>query len=598
MKPPFSYLPAFPAALGWAAGILLWWHGLPPWGVAAVAVAGTLLMLFRKHYPAFGVYAVAAGWIIAQANCPSDAPAWAFDGRERMLIGTVESASLGPTSQSFVLRVDSMEACPGRIVAVEPFGLRVSSLPQWPGVEEGVRMRVVAVVGPLDPGGHFPHQADYSTLFLRSGAVAGAFIGEENMTVTGRERSLSAWFARRRADVDRALARSGLSDGAYGLLTALITGGDELDPQVRENFRASGVAHALALSGFHVGVVAMLVGLALFPLRLRRGLAPWRMGAAVAAVWFYAALAGMSESVVRASVMFSVYMLARMVGRGANPYNSLCVSVLVILSLWPYSLFSAGFQLSVCAVAGILAFSKALNPFVPADGWRFSSANAVAVPVAAVLGTMVLTSFYFHGLPLLFCIPNLVVALFLPLLMFGGLAIVVAEMAGWHFGRIEWMLDRAVEFLELVTDGIASAGAELAGVYLTVPMAVAFAVVVVALAVAVNVRSRAGWMALCVCAAVAVVAVPLCREDVPDNEAFTVGYKTNSPVLVRHGGRAVLVPRCRRRDVAGSVDRAMRELEDYLRARGVDSVVVTSSDFRLGPYRREGNVILRSQTQR
>ena len=599
MKPPFSYLPALPAAVGWMAGILLWWKGCGWWLPAVVTAVGVMLMVWRRQYIAFGLYAVAAGWIVAEANRAAEAPPWVFGGGERTVSGVIESVYNTRRAQTLVVRADSVEYA-GRMVAVEPFGMQVATLPRWIEPAVGAKVRFRADIEPLDAGGHFPYQADYSTLFLKRKVVAGAFIAEEEMTEGGVEPSVSAWFASRRREVIRILAHSGLSDKSYGLLTALITGnGDELESDMRDNFRATGLAHALALSGFHVGMIVMLVGLVLFPLRAWPSAGRLRIALSLLMLWGYVAMVGMPESAVRAGVMLSVFMLGGIVGRGVNTLNSLCIAILVLLTLWPYSLFSAGFQLSVCAVLGILAFAGPLNPFSPRDGWKFRIGEAVAVTLGAVLGTMALTVFYFHRFPLVFVLSNLLVVGLLPVLMTGGIVLVVAGCFGVGISWIERGIDHIVGFVDMFTQWLSSMGwAELSGLYVSGLQAMLFGLAVVSVAMLVNVTRRT-WRICTVCAVgVCLLLVPAVADADPVSEAFSVGQKENVPLLVRHGNKAVLVPRCRPHLVESSSRRALRELTEYLDVRGVDTVMVTASDFTLGPYRRQGGVVVRRRVQR
>lgn len=154
--------------------------------------------------------------------------------------------------------------------------------------------------------------------------------------------------ADRRMIIVDILAHTGLNDAAYGLLAALLTGyGDDLDYEIRENFRATGIAHALALSGFHVGIIAMIAGFILFPLRAWPRLRPWRYLIMLIILWLYAAMVGMSDSIVRACIMFTAFIICRIIGRRPDSINALMVAVIVILAARPFSLFSADSTLCV-----------------------------------------------------------------------------------------------------------------------------------------------------------------------------------------------------------------------------------------------------------
>lgn len=119
------------------------------------------------------------------------------------------------------------------------------------------------------------------------------------------------------------------------MLCALLTGCDDfLDENIRAEYTTAGLAHVLALSGTHLAVIAMILGLLLIPLRMvehRRA-----AGAVLlACMWGYVALTGASPSVVRACLMVSIVAFGRFASMSGNPLNSLCVAGILILILIP-----------------------------------------------------------------------------------------------------------------------------------------------------------------------------------------------------------------------------------------------------------------------
>jgi len=580
MKPPFSYVPALPAALGWTAGVLLWWAGAAWWCPVLSTVAGILLILRGYRYVATGLYSVTAAWIVALANTPKEPPSGIFDGEERLYHAEVIQVKNSTRIQTMLLRIDSVGP-----QAVPPFVVRTASLPEWIPPRIGSTVRFTTVLEPLDPVGHYSFCTDYSLNDLRNHTVAQAYVEGDSMKITGHNSGLNAWMANRRMSLVSTLAHTGLSDAAYGLLCALITGyGDDLDAGIREDFRATGIAHALALSGFHVGIIVMILSLLLFPLNAWPKLRPWRYVLILAILWLYAGVVGMSESVVRASVMFSVLAVCRIVGRRPNGYNALCIAVLVILAIRPYSLFAPGFQLSVCAVLGIIAFNARLNPINQRNHRAYMAMQYVTVPVSATIGTIPIIIFYFHKLPLLFIASNLLVTLLLPLLMVCGIAIIILSVCGLGCGWICATANWIVNILSDATSALAGLPMAQISVYLNGVQCIALATVIAAIGTSVYIsRKRTKGIALCI-ALVCAAALPLAGKKIPDEEAFIVPTYGNTPIVIRKGSKAIVRLTCHRDRIDAAKARLERELEHYIEATGIDTVVITTHNSAIGPY--------------
>jgi competence protein ComEC len=146
------------------------------------------------------------------------------------------------------------------------------------------------------------------------------------------------------------------------VLKALVFGDRSgIDNQLRERFNRSGVGHLLAISGLHVGIVAAMafgcfrwIFSFLTPLLWRGWGRQWAAAATVVPVLSYGLLAGMTPSTQRAEFMVAVFLAALILGRDTDILNSLAVAALVILVLFPPTLFSISFQLSFAAVLAIV----------------------------------------------------------------------------------------------------------------------------------------------------------------------------------------------------------------------------------------------------
>ena len=178
------------------------------------------------------------------------------------------------------------------------------------------------------------------------------------------DNTLSNILDKARAATTNAIIDSGAGSDASAFLTAVIVGDDSyLQPDTDEAFRTSGLAHLLALSGLHVGIIIMFITVCLSWMR------PSRYGyrifyiLIIAASFAYAAFAGMTPSVVRAACMVAVLCVSAIFQRRANVYNSLCVAIFLWLVINPLCLFAPGFQMSVCAVLGITIALRAVNAY-------------------------------------------------------------------------------------------------------------------------------------------------------------------------------------------------------------------------------------------
>ena len=162
----------------------------------------------------------------------------------------------------------------------------------------------------------------------------------------------------RRAIAQRFIAHAGAERG--GLLAALVIGSAvvPLPASLNDSFRASGLSHALAASGFHLTV---LLGATLAMAR-PLGRLP-RLGCATAAILLFLLLAGPQPSVVRAVLMGALTLLLLELGTKGRPLGILALSVVAMLLLRPDWLLDVGFQLSVAATAGLLLTAR------PLQGW-------------------------------------------------------------------------------------------------------------------------------------------------------------------------------------------------------------------------------------
>ncbi|MDA1247162.1 MAG: ComEC/Rec2 family competence protein [Cyanobacteria bacterium] len=224
------------------------------------------------------------------------------------------------------------------------------------------------------------------------------------------------------ADLRRSMAlalvqHAGPDNGS--VLAALVLGSAvvPVPAELREAFRAAGLSHALAASGFHLSVLLGVM------LPLGAGLPRLgRLSLAAAAMLLFVLLAGPQPSVLRAALMGALALGVLECGYRGRPLGILAASALALLLARPEWLLDVGFQLSVVATAALVVSARplelGLRRWLP--GWL---AVATAVPLAASLYTLPLQLLHFGVVPLYAVPANLVVAPLLTPLTLGAMAL-------------------------------------------------------------------------------------------------------------------------------------------------------------------------------
>ncbi len=294
-----------------------------------------------------------------------------------------------------------------------------------PELREGWRVRVSGLLRRPRPSAH-PLLAGPAERLARQGSWTRVAV--ERWEVLARPPTPIVDLRRRMAE--RFLDGAGPERG--GLLAALVLGSAvvPLPAELRADFRASGLSHALAASGFHLSVMLGAV------LALGRRLGgPGRLALAAAAMVLFLLLAGPQPSVVRAVLMGAIALLLLEAGRQGKPLGILLVTVAVMLLLQPAWLHDVGFQLSAAATAGLVLTAQPLEqaiarrfPGGPPEApgpWRGWLAPALAVPVAASLWTLPLQLLHFGVVPLYAVPANLLAAPLLTPLTLGAMVLAV-----------------------------------------------------------------------------------------------------------------------------------------------------------------------------
>jgi competence protein ComEC len=308
-------------------------------------------------------------------------------------------------------------------------------LPRGRAPPQGAVLEVLAVVRrPRGP----EHGFDERTWLRRHGIHVVLHVDEWKQV--GRRGGVAGFGDRLRSRLAAAIA-PGLAGERRAVLEGIVLGDDQaLTDDLRQDFRAAGLYHLLAVSGQNV----ILVAGGLLMLAWLAGVSRWigELGA-LAGIAGYVLAVGAQPSVVRAGIAGSLASLAWMAGRLRDAWYALLLGGIALLAWNPYLIFDAGFELSFAAVAAIFLLVPRLSTWL--EGYpspRFLR-SAVAVSIACGAVTAPILWLQFGALPLLTVPANALAEPAIPVLLAlafvtAGLGVVspsgaalVASLNGW-----------------------------------------------------------------------------------------------------------------------------------------------------------------------
>ena len=256
---------------------------------------------------------------------------------------------------------------------------------------------------------------------------------------------LSRWAREEQQRLLEPIEKLNLTDEEKSVLATITVGYRQaMSREVRNRFSVTGVAHILAVSGFHVAIVCGFLSF-LFSFLSRNGCCRWiRYISLLVLLWGFVAITGLAASSVRAALMLTMYLTGGVLDRRAERYNILAASAFCMLVYEPLYLFDIGFQLSYLAVLSILYFQPRLqalikvhNPFLRTPwGW-------VTVTLSAQAGTTFLCLYYFGQFSTVFLLTNLPLTFLATLLIPASLVYMFWLQVGveWLAHDLLWVVD-------------------------------------------------------------------------------------------------------------------------------------------------------------
>lgn len=214
-----------------------------------------------------------------------------------------------------------------------------------------------------------------------------------------------------------------------GVLNALLVGDrGSIPAELEDLYARTGVNHILSISGFHLGIVAVVIyQLLLLAARQSSRLLQYNIRwmlllSTLPFLLAYLLVSGAAPATLRSALMISSCFLALFLERETDTLNSLSLAAFAILALTPAALFDLSFQLSFLALWGILVIAPLLLNWYRWErrGWFYRLLQFVAVSLAAILATLLPVAYSFHRVSLVGILSNFVAV---PLLGYGAVVL-------------------------------------------------------------------------------------------------------------------------------------------------------------------------------
>lgn len=247
------------------------------------------------------------------------------------------------------------------------------------------------------------------------------------LNLSKSNKSLKGLAAEVRESINIALKKNGFKDDELAVINALLLGQrQDISGELMQSYVGAGAIHILAVSGLHVGIILLILTFLFKPLHYFKNGKIMASVSIVILLWMFAILAGLSASVVRAVTMFSAIAFGMYSNRNTNVYNTLVISMFFLLLINPFYLFEVGFQLSYLAVFAIVWIQPKIYGLWQPKFWIADKFwQLFAVSIAAQIGVLPLSLYYFHQFPGLFFISNLVIIPFLGIILILGVLIML-----------------------------------------------------------------------------------------------------------------------------------------------------------------------------
>lgn len=283
-----------------------------------------------------------------------------------------------------------------------------------------------SLISPLNP-----HQFDYKSYLKKQYIYHQLFIKNSQLfPIKNKVHTVFGYTALLRKTINKELKNYNFQKDELAIINALLLGQrQDISKDIYNSYTQAGAIHILAVSGLHIGIILLLLNTLFKPIEYIKKGKLIKVLLILLFLWLYGVVAGLSASVVRAVTMFSIVAIGMHLKRPTNIYNTLFVSIFILLLVKPTFLFDVGFQLSYLAVFAIVIFQPMIYSLLNFKHKIFDYPwKLFTITLSAQIGIIPISLYYFHQFPGLFFVSNLVIIPFLGTILGLGILIIILAL--------------------------------------------------------------------------------------------------------------------------------------------------------------------------
>ena len=396
-----------------------------------------------------------------------------------------------------------------------------------PGEILSIKGILYAPKSPNNPGSF-----DFKNYLYRQGIFAG-LKGLKVEVNNIQPEPLFAWWKIRRRIIRSQV--KGLGSPLGQLLSSIVLGRRAVDlpEDIRNLFITAGLAHVLAASGFHVSLLLGVI------LKLTNSLsAKSKLIIGTITLLSYLSLTGFSPSVLRAGLMGLAVLIATAMGGKVKSKGALLLSAVIILLINPLWIWSLSFQLSFLATLGLLVTAPVIEKrldFIPT-----SFAIAIAFPLAAIIWTVPLITYYFNSIATYSILVNIITTPLVTIISLGGMISGFASLIFTLFGSIlSWTLFYPIltlitilQFFTNLPGSSLAIGKISLGLLITIYLVIIF--------VWINQKSQKYWYSILLFIII-LIASPIIYSHFNLTQVTIIATKPSPIIIIQDQGKVVIV---------------------------------------------------------
>ncbi|MCT4580584.1 MAG: ComEC family competence protein [Flavobacteriales bacterium] len=295
----------------------------------------------------------------------------------------------------------------------------------------------------------FPEQFNYKKYLEAKGIFHSTYLTKNQFIKISHINTPYILAQKARVNLIKLFRKSYLNKDGLAIVSALFLGEKKLlNTTIKDHFTTIGAMHVLAVSGLHVGILLFIINGCLNFFFRKNKSTKLKLLLSILLIWGFAFITGLSVSVMRASIMFSLIAIGRLLLENKNIYNIILASAFVLLIINPNFITDIGFQLSYLAVLGIIYFyPKIFNLFFIKNKIINYIWSITAVSIAAQIATIPISIFYFHQISILSILSNIFVTCFAILIITIGVLMLSTIYIDFIFLFLSKCLNTLIEVL-------------------------------------------------------------------------------------------------------------------------------------------------------